>query len=158
VWQYSDLVREFWRGRAPAKISDPTSEHFFLGYREPVIRFAIAATALEDGVRGLIEGNPSALDNMRVGVGIRAVLVSGEIEQRPVYPSLIAALADMALRDYCGGFRLVGCRECGALTRTKLDRTAYCSKPCRWKAMQRAHRERLAQASERNRKKENNAK
>lgn len=148
---YGTLAESFFGPEMPASVPHPLSPEFFLHYVEPVSEFLLAAYNFAGALDDCLEGNPVALDSLRCGAGTKLVLTRAarrnagpQYEETPTYPALIDALADMVRRDLMGGFRLMRCWGCGALLRTNYHRTRYCSEQCRWKAIQRAHRNKAA--------------
>jgi hypothetical protein len=150
--RFSDIAGDYFSPKMPRRLPPPTSPEFFINYREHTEHFLMGAFFLSRAIDKLREGDTEPMDLLRADISRRLKPVpdaeKGEpsYEDEPIYPSLLAALADMAARDVAlGRFSLRACTECGNELRTNFHRTVYCSEQCRWKAAQRAHRQKAAQ-------------
>ena len=156
AFPFAEVSKQYFDRDMPRDLPHPRSPEFFIHYRETTEQFLLEAHSFWLAVEQLRQGDGSAIDLLRADMSWRlrpsegkAVRGEAAYEEEPVYPSLLAALADMAARDLAlGGFRLTACTECGAILRTNFHRTAYCSEQCRWKAAQRSRRQRLDRATE----------
>jgi hypothetical protein len=147
---YADVKKQFF-GSVPRDLPHPLSPEFFRYYRESTLQFLETALEFSRAVDGLQRGETAAMELLAGGHDRRLKPSptahqkdQPPFEEEPVYRSLLAGIADMAIRDIAlGGFRLMACKECGNLLRTNFHRTLYCTEQCRWKAVQRAHRQKV---------------
>lgn len=144
--RFEDLSKRFFGLGMPSPMPSPDSGEFFQHYGERVVDFINLACTFGLAVQELLEkpGDPSLLNLLiqRISKSIR--IHRGIAQEEPIYPSLVAALADMFGRDQMAGLRLAQCSGCGQSIRTNFSRTRFCSDPCRWKVIKRAYRDRLA--------------
>ena len=136
---------------SPSPIPHPASQEFFEYYTEPVYEFLRAIYQFSE-VIDLDLGwdfvpNPSlnACNSMLSRVSTELRLEGGTLVQEPVYASLLAAFADMALRDTMAGLRLGRCECCGQILVTNYQRTKYCSVQCRWRVVKQRSRSKAAE-------------
>ncbi len=149
---FSEIAQDYFGPRMPRRLPNPTSQQFLTHYREQTEHFLLGAAALSHAIDDLRQGRTELMDLLRADISrrLKPVPAAGKgepsYEDEPIYPSLLAALADMAARDVAlGRFSLRACTECGNELRTNFHRTVFCSEQCRWKAAQRAHRQKAAQ-------------
>ena len=136
-WQHFNTAK-----LAPNPIPHPTSREFFEYYTESVYDILLAAYTFRRALEVDWAQNRSldACNALMSGVSTQFHLEKGQLVQEPVYASLLAAFADMALRDLMAGLRLGRCQCCGQMLVTNYERTKYCSVQCRWRVVKQRSR------------------
>ena len=133
----------------------PLSDEFWACYAEPVADFLTAVRTLSDAsAAARAKSLPRAeVDQIRLGVGLRTLesLLAHQrmgvnwkprvgFKTRWVSDSLLATIAAMIAEDVRAAGRPLKCRVCGRIFMSSRPQAAYCSKRCRWRHGQRAHR------------------
>jgi hypothetical protein len=119
---------------------EPLSDEFWHLYSEPVEHFLRYAVFLLGALRP--EPIPSYLESLVDPIGLSLEEdENGHVAERWRCPSLLSALAKMAIQDACGGFRILACESCGTPFVSSAYQARYCSQTCAWR--HRKHRSRL---------------
>lgn len=131
----------------------PLSDEFWREYGEHISHFLGAARTLEDALRALQEPSEVLRGRDKINAlaeDVNLVLSVGAdgFRQAWVAPSLLGALAAMAILDLAGGKRVLRCETCGRPFVSGAPAARYCSPTCRHTAQKRAYRQRIRQAKE----------
>ena len=139
--------------QAPNPIPHPASQEFFEYYTESAYSVLLNAYLFRQAIDVDWSQNKSldACNGFMAGVSTQFRFEKGQPVQEPAYASLLAAFADMAMRDVMAGLRLGRCECCGQMLVTNYERTKYCSVQCRWRVVKQRSR---SKAAEKGRKKD----
>jgi hypothetical protein len=104
--------------------------------------FAATVVTLTDPAGGPARMETQFLNAILSSVGhCLQIGASGAVSIGTMYPSLLAAFAEMVAQDLLAAKRILRCSLCDVFSVTSAYQTKYCSKRCAWRARKRRQRE-----------------